>query len=60
MNVSGERIFSAPRATVWRVLNDPASMAQTNSVAMGVCIGPASRRSAYQTFSYGSAFLPAG
>ena len=29
MNVSGERIFSAPRATVWRVLNDPASMAQT-------------------------------
>jgi uncharacterized protein len=29
MNVSGERIFKAPRATVWRVLNDPASMAQT-------------------------------
>ena len=29
MNVSGERVFSAPRATVWRVLNDPASMAQT-------------------------------
>ena len=29
MNVSGERIFSAPRATVWRVLNDPASMART-------------------------------
>jgi uncharacterized protein len=29
VNVSGERIFKAPRATVWRVLNDPASMAQT-------------------------------
>jgi carbon monoxide dehydrogenase subunit G len=29
MNVSGERTFAAPRATVWRVLNDPASMAQT-------------------------------
>ena len=29
MNVSGERTFEAPRATVWRVLNDPASMAKT-------------------------------
>ena len=29
MNVSGERIFDAPRATVWQVLNDPASMAKT-------------------------------
>ncbi len=29
MNVHGERTFSAPRATVWRVLNDPASMAKT-------------------------------
>ena len=29
MNVEGERIFSAPRATVWHVLNDPASMAKT-------------------------------
>jgi carbon monoxide dehydrogenase subunit G len=29
MNVHGERTFAAPRATVWRVLNDPASMAQT-------------------------------
>ena len=29
MNVSGERIFAAPRATVWHVLNDPASMART-------------------------------
>ena len=29
MNVSGERVFNAPRDTVWRVLNDPASMAQT-------------------------------
>ena len=28
MNVSGERVFEAPRATVWRVLNDPASMAK--------------------------------
>ena len=28
MNVSGERTFEAPRATVWRVLNDPASMAK--------------------------------
>src|SRR5207302_814745 len=25
---SGERMFEAPRATVWRVLNDPASMAK--------------------------------
>ena len=29
MNVSGERTFAAPRATVWRVLNDPESMAKT-------------------------------
>ena len=29
MNVDGERIFAAPRATVWHVLNDPASMAKT-------------------------------
>jgi uncharacterized protein len=29
VNVSGERTFAAPRAVVWRVLNDPASMAQT-------------------------------
>jgi carbon monoxide dehydrogenase subunit G len=29
MIVEGERIFAAPRATVWQVLNDPASMAQT-------------------------------
>jgi uncharacterized protein len=29
VNVSGERIFDAPRATVWHVLNDPASMAKT-------------------------------
>jgi hypothetical protein len=29
VNVSGEKIFDAPRATVWRVLNDPASMAKT-------------------------------
>ena len=29
MNVEGERIFAAPRATVWQVLNDPASMART-------------------------------
>jgi len=29
VNVSGERTFAAPRATVWRVLNDPASMAKT-------------------------------
>ncbi|HLX20975.1 MAG TPA: SRPBCC domain-containing protein [Gaiellaceae bacterium] len=28
MNVSGDRTFDAPRATVWRVLNDPASMAK--------------------------------
>jgi carbon monoxide dehydrogenase subunit G len=28
MNVSGERTFDAPRATVWQVLNDPASMAK--------------------------------
>ena len=29
MNVQGERTFAAPRATVWQVLNDPASMAKT-------------------------------
>jgi carbon monoxide dehydrogenase subunit G len=29
MNVSGERIFAAPRQAVWGVLNDPASMAKT-------------------------------
>jgi uncharacterized protein len=29
MNVSGERMFAAPRETVWHVLNDPASMAKT-------------------------------
>ena len=29
MNVSGERVFDAPRATVWQVLNDPESMART-------------------------------
>jgi uncharacterized protein len=29
MNVSGDRAFAAPRATVWQVLNDPASMAKT-------------------------------
>jgi carbon monoxide dehydrogenase subunit G len=29
VKVSGERDFSAPRADVWRVLNDPASMAKT-------------------------------
>jgi uncharacterized protein len=28
VNVSGERMFAAPRATVWEVLNDPASMAK--------------------------------
>jgi carbon monoxide dehydrogenase subunit G len=29
VNVSGERTFEAPRATVWQVLNDPESMAKT-------------------------------
>ncbi len=29
MIVSGERTFDAPRDAVWRVLNDPASMART-------------------------------
>jgi len=29
VNVEGERTFAAPRATVWRVLNDPSAMAQT-------------------------------
>jgi carbon monoxide dehydrogenase subunit G len=29
VNVEGERIFAAPRATVWQVLNDPGSMAKT-------------------------------
>jgi carbon monoxide dehydrogenase subunit G len=29
MNLEGDRTFGAPRATVWRVLNDPAAMART-------------------------------
>ena len=29
MKVAGERTFAAPRAAVWHVLNDPASMAAT-------------------------------
>jgi uncharacterized protein len=29
VNVSGERVFEAPRDVVWRVLNDPGSMAKT-------------------------------
>jgi hypothetical protein len=29
VNVSGERTFAAPRATLWEVLNDPESMAKT-------------------------------
>ena len=29
MRVEGDRRFEAPRAAVWRVLNDPASMAKT-------------------------------
>jgi carbon monoxide dehydrogenase subunit G len=29
VNVSGDREFTAPRPQVWRVLNDPASMART-------------------------------
>jgi uncharacterized protein len=29
MNVEGERAFAAPRALVWRVLNDPEAMAKT-------------------------------
>jgi carbon monoxide dehydrogenase subunit G len=29
VKVEGEREFAAPRATVWRVLNDPAAMAST-------------------------------
>jgi carbon monoxide dehydrogenase subunit G len=29
MKVEGEREFSAPRATVWEVLNDPTRMAKT-------------------------------
>jgi uncharacterized protein len=29
MKVEGDRTFAAPQATVWHVLNDPASMAKT-------------------------------
>jgi carbon monoxide dehydrogenase subunit G len=29
MNVNGDRTFAAPREAVWKVLNDPASMAKT-------------------------------
>ncbi|HKH29769.1 MAG TPA: SRPBCC domain-containing protein, partial [Gaiellaceae bacterium] len=29
MNLAGDRTFDAPRAIVWRVLNDPAAMART-------------------------------
>jgi carbon monoxide dehydrogenase subunit G len=28
VNVEGERVFEAPRETVWQVLNDPAAMAR--------------------------------
>jgi len=28
VNVAGEKMFNAPRATVWEVLNDPAAMAK--------------------------------
>jgi carbon monoxide dehydrogenase subunit G len=28
VNVNGERMFEAPRDTVWRVLNDPSAMAK--------------------------------
>jgi uncharacterized protein len=28
VNVEGERVFDAPRATVWQVLNDPSAMAK--------------------------------
>jgi carbon monoxide dehydrogenase subunit G len=28
VNVSGEKMFDAPRAIVWQVLNDPAAMAK--------------------------------
>jgi hypothetical protein len=29
VNIEGDRAFAEPRAIVWRVLNDPASMAKT-------------------------------
>jgi len=29
VNVSGERTFDAPRAVVWKVMNDPEAMAKT-------------------------------
>jgi uncharacterized protein len=29
VNVSGERVFDAPRAIVWKVMNDPEAMAKT-------------------------------
>jgi carbon monoxide dehydrogenase subunit G len=29
VNVSGERTFAAPRAVLWKVMNDPESMAKT-------------------------------
>ena len=29
MNLAGEREFAAPREAVWKVMNDPASMART-------------------------------
>ncbi len=29
MNVNGDRTFAAPKEAVWKVLNDPASMAKT-------------------------------
>jgi carbon monoxide dehydrogenase subunit G len=29
VNVSGERTFAAPRAILWKVMNDPESMAKT-------------------------------
>jgi carbon monoxide dehydrogenase subunit G len=46
MNVSGERIFAAPRQVVWQVLNDPASMAKTMPGVQSFDIHDAERWSA--------------
>lgn len=43
MIVEGERTFDAPRATVWEVLNDPASMAATMPGVEGFDVHDAKR-----------------
>jgi carbon monoxide dehydrogenase subunit G len=47
VNVSGERTFDAPRATVWQVLNDPAAMAKVMPGVEGFDVHDAKRWTAH-------------